>query len=223
MNDCNCNLMPCELPCRDRHPKCDPPCKCPAPFLGIEQLPDNVSVLRFNIDGKRADYDYSNLVYQTQSDTTLIADAINRLLSYQAERHTDTITAKELGSVLHLADIGDVSTKGAETGSILVYQKDSNCADGCVGLHDSWKIWNALDEQVILATYPFVFAADGTARTIGRPAEPGQFYMLGWNGKNQVSYTQVQTASSAPVNTNNKKLRVYLDPNTRALVAVEED
>lgn len=222
---CNCNPKPpssCGPKCGSCQRSCDGPCKCPVPFLGIEQVPDNVSILRFNIDGKRADYDFSNLIYQTQTDTTLIADAINRLLQYSAERHTDTITAQELGSILHLADLGDVDTNGAVSGSMLTYQKGTNCAEGCVGLRDSWKVWSALDEQISSATYPFVFDANGVAHTIQRPGDPAQFYLLGWNGANQLSYSQVPTVTAAKPNTNGKKLAVYLDPNTRQLVAVEE-
>lgn len=185
-------------------------------------MTDNVGILRYSINGKRADFDYTNLVYQTQSDTTLVADAIRRLLQYSAERHTDTITAKELGAVLHLADIGDVNTHNAANGSMLTYQKSNNCGEGCVGLNDSWVIWNALDEQVSSATYPFVFNAAGLPKTLQRPANPNQYYLLGWNAENQVSYSQVPTVSAAKPNANGKKLAVYLDPNTRQLVAVEE-
>lgn len=222
MNTCDCNTKPCNS-CVPQCSRCDTPCDFPAPFLGIEQVPNNISVLRFNIDGKRTDYDFKNLIYTVQSETTLVADAINRLLRYQAERHQDTITAQELGAILHLADIGDVNTNGAESGSMLVYQKGTNCADGCIGLRDSWKVWNALDEQVSSATYPFAFAADGTAHTLQRPANPEQYYQLGWNGSNQLSYSQVPTVAAAKPNGNGKKLAVYLDPNTKQLVAVEQD
>lgn len=198
MNDCNCNPKPCDICHKERCGACDQPCKCPAPFLGIEQVPNNVSVLRYNIAGKRADYDYSNLIYQVQSDTTLIADAINRLLAYQAERHTDTITAQELGSVLHLADIGDVDTKGAETGSLLTYQKNSTCGEGCIGLRDSWKIWTALDEQKSSASYPMAYGPDGSPVTISRPQSPSKQYLLGWNGANQLSYFSPTKATAKP-------------------------
>lgn len=216
MNDCNCNPKPCDTCHKDQCGTCDPPCKCPMPFLAIEQLPDNVSILRYNIDGKRADYDYTNLVYQTQSDTTLIADAINRLLAYQAERHTDTITARELGSILHLADLGDVDTKGAETGSLLTYQKNSVCGEGCIGLRDSWKIWTALDEQQSSATYPMAFAADGSPVTIARPQSPSRQYLLGWNGSNQLSYFTPTKAATKPAQGG----PVYFDETSGQLVYV---
>ena len=193
------------------------------PFLGIEQLPNNLSVLRFNLDGKRTDYDFSNLIYQTQTDTTLSADTINRVLNYMAERHMDSISANELGSILHLADIGDVTTVGAEDGSMLVYQKSNNCAEGCTGLTDTWKIWNALDSDTLVssATYPMAFNADGKPRTIQKPANPSQYYQLGWNAGNQLSYSQVPIVSTPPVGVDGKSIQVYVDPNTNQLVGVK--
>lgn len=218
--NCNCQRGCGCGKCQSR--KCDYPCACPSLFLGVEQLPDTLSVLRFNIGGKRADYDFSNLIYQTQSDTVLVADAINRLLKYTAERHTDTITAQELGSILHLADIGDVDTTGASNGSLLVYQKDSNCAAGCTGVLDSWKVWNALDEQAANLSYLMGFNANGVGTALAQPMNPGQYYQLGWNAQNQLSYSQLPIVPTAPVNANGKKLAVYVDPNTKQLVAVEE-
>lgn len=220
MNKSNCGSCHRE---RKHCDNCDHGCNCPAPFLGIEQLPDNISVLRFNIDGKRADYDFENLVYQTQTDTTLVVDIIKRLLVYTAERHTDSITASELGSILHLADLGDVSTNEVADGSFLTYQKNNNCGEGCLGLRDSWKVWNALEEQVNSATYAFAFGQDGRPHVLERPASPNQYYQLGWNGARQLSYSQVPIVNaSRVVDANGKKTALYLDPRTKQIVGVLE-
>lgn len=212
--NCNCNRKPCK--------HCDTSCGCPAPFLGITQLPDNISVLRFNIDGKQTDYDFANLIYQNQSDTSLHADAINRVLTYMAERHMDSISAQELGAIFHLADMGDVTTKGAEDGSMLVYQKGTNCGEGCTGVGSVWKVWSALDEQVSSASYLMAANNSGVPVTLQRPAQPSQYYQLGWNAANQLSFSQIPVVSTAPVGTDNKKLAVYVDPRSQQLVAVKE-
>lgn len=218
--NCHCNPGPCDSSCGR---PCKQPCAYPTPFLGIEGVPNNIGVVRFNINGKRADFDYTNLVYQTQSDTTLVANIIDRLLTYTAERHTDTITASELGSILHLADLGDVSTDKAQTGSFLVYQKDSNCGEGCKGLQDTWKIWNALNEQVSSATYPAVFDANGAPQALERPANPNQYYQYGWNAQNGLGYTQIPIVdASRVVGTNGKKIALYQDPTTKQIVGVYE-
>lgn len=204
--------------------RCDTSCACPVPYLGIESLPDNISVLRFNLDGKRTDYDYANLVYQTQTDTALIADVINRLLTYSAERHTDTISAQELGGILHLADLGDVSTANAVSGSLLTYQQANNCGEGCVGTQDNWKIWSALDEQLSSATYPMAYSANGLPFVLERPQSPNQYYQLGWNGGAQFSYSQppIVDASRVVDATSNTKIALYLDPVTKQIVGVKE-
>ena len=217
MNTCNqCACQSCKSRC------CDQPCACPAPYLGIEELSDNLGVLRFNIDGKRTDYDFSSLVFNTQTDTSLNTDAIHRVLSYMAERHQDSITAQELGAILHLADLGDVTTVGASDGSMLVYQKSNNCAEGCVGTNDTWKIWNALDNDTLVssATYPMAFDADGKPRTLQKPANPSQYYLLGWNAGSQLSYSQVPIVTAPPTGTDGKTVQLYLDPTTNQIVGV---
>lgn len=222
MSCTNCNQGPCDAKCPSS--RCDPPCACPVPFLGIEALPDDPMTIRFNINGKRADYDFSNTIYQGQSDTRLVADIINRLLVYTAERHTDTITAAELGNILHLADLGDVSTDKAQSGSLLVYQKNSNCGEGCKGLQDTWKIWNALDQQVSSATYPAVYDANGLPHVLERPANPNQYYQYGWNAENGLGYSQVPIVdASRVVGTDGKKIAIYQDPITKQLVGVKVD
>lgn len=219
MTQCNCNKVSCQK-CHSHD--CDGPCACPTPFLGVESLSDNVSVLRYNINGLRTDYDYTNLVYNTQTDTSLTANAIDRVLTYMAERHLDSITARELGAILHLADIGDVSTNGAKDGSLLVYHKNSNCGEGCTGIGDTWQVWNALDQQISSATYLMAFGQDGKAHVLERPQNPSGYYQLGWNGASQLSYSKVPIVTTAPTNSQGTKTRLYLDENSNQIVAVRE-
>lgn len=211
---CNCNQSPCHS-CGSK--PCDLPCNSPAPFLGISALPDNISVLRFNIDGKRADYDFGPLIQQNQTDTSLVIDLIKRLLVYAAERHTDTITAQDLGAILHLSDIGDVSTKGAANGGMLVYHQDNNCASGCQGLSNTWEMWNALNAQTSTATYPMAFNAEGYPVTLQQPTNPNKQYLLGWDRGNQVSYITPTKATQAPATGG----PLYYDEQTGGLVYVE--
>lgn len=225
MKSCNCNPGPLDphVGCGSPRNRCDPPCQCPVPYLGVSELPDNISVLRFNINGKRTDYDYRNLVEQTQTDTTLVADVISRLLVYTAERHTDTISAKELGAILHLVDLGDVSGDHLKDGSFLTYQKSNNCGEGCTGTTDTWKAWNALDEQISSATYPFAFDANGKPHVLERPENPNQYYQLSWNAGNQLSYSQLPIVdASRVVGTDGKKIAVYQDPISKQLVGVKQ-
>lgn len=182
MNNCNCNT--CSTPCEK------PKCGCKKPTLEIDEVPESVSALRFNFNGVSVWYDYDNLVYQTQTDTILSADAANRVLKYMAERHIDTISAKELGAVLHIADLGDVDITGISNNALFVYQKDSNCAEGCEGINNSWIAWNSESYPTTSLQTVMGFDATGNPLALSPPANTNQYYMLGWNAGNKLSYVK---------------------------------
>lgn len=218
---CNCNDR-CHEGCG-----CRKPCGCAKPFLDIDEMPDSVSILRFNFDGMSAWYDYGNLVYKTQTDTSISVDAIERVLKHMAERHTDTITARELGSILHIADIGDVDITGVEDNSLFVYQKDNNCAHGCEGINNSWIAWNSKDHMVDSMRTVMGFDANGAPQTLLPPANADQYYIVGWNGENQVSYKQIEEVSEESITfTEDGKSyikTVCVDPNTNELVYIKKE
>lgn len=201
---------------------CDP-CKChnhcghAEPVFAIEQLPDNPSMLRFNVNGKSVIYDFAPLVKATQTDTSLSLNKQNRTLSYNAERHVDTLSAVELGDIFHLGDLGDVTTKNAKTGSMLVYERDDSCGGGCVGEANRWRVWDALDTASIKGSIAYLTGVNGEGYpvTLGRPTNPNQTYLLGWNGGNQISFFQPTIATTPPVN----GYQLYLDSDNN-LIAV---
>ena len=180
MNNCDCNT--CSTPCEK------PKCGCKKPTLEIDSVPESVSALRFNFNGVSVWYDYDNLVYQTQTDTVLSADAANRVLKYMAERHIDTISARELGAILHIADLGDVDITSIGNNSLFVYQKDSNCAEGCEGINNSWIAWNSEEHQDSSLQTVMGFNADGEPLALSPPANTDQYYMLGWDAGNKLKY-----------------------------------
>ena len=201
--DCECKRShKCE------EPKCSP-CSCKKPVLEIEPMPEDPSTLRFNVNGVSSWYDFTNLVYQTQTDTVLSADAVNRVLKYMAERHVDTISARELGAILHIADLGDVDVKNSSNNSVLIYQKDSNCGEGCEGISNSWIAWNALEHGADSVQTFMGFDANGTPISLQTPPNANQYYMLGWKANGKLGY-------SKPVQFNNttNKAPMYVDKTT---------
>lgn len=201
--DCECKRShKCE------EPKCSP-CSCEKPVLEIEPVPESASTLRYNVNGVSAWYDYDNLVYQTQTDTVLSADAANRVLKYMAERHVDTISAKELGAILHISDLGDVDITGLSNNSMFFYQKDSNCGEGCEGINNSWIAWNSEEHGATSLQTAMGFDANGSPIALNTPANANQYYMLGWNAGNKLSY-------SKPVqfNSTTNKAPLYVDKTT---------
>lgn len=207
-------------PCKDYGGKtcnsCNKPsCGCPEPILDIDRVQGTPATYRFNINGKTVTKNFQPGILEGQTDTSLIVDIINRLLQFSAERHTDSITAEQLGSILHLNDLGDVSTKGADNGAMMVYKKSDICPAGCFGTNNVWEPWNALDEQVSSAAYAFGFNADGLPVSIQQPANPSQYYNLSWNGANQLSYAQVVEASELRLDSDGYAYQQYVDPNTK--------
>lgn len=207
-----CGEKPCNS-CDKCHKE---PCACPEPFLGVDWLgaeKGSGAVYRFNDNGKTVKVDFGPAIKAAQTDTSLVSDIVDRLLRFSAERHTDTITAQELGAILHLNDLGDVSTKGAENGSTMVYKKTDICGDGCVGTGNVWEPWNALESQARSVAYGYGFDANGNPLSIQQPANPNQYYNLGWNGNNQLSYAQ--PVESAPrLDSQGYAYQLYVDPAT---------
>lgn len=218
MSYCNkCNF------CTDCYQRKDE-CRCPDQILGITNLySDRLAYLTFNDGGRSVNYDYEPMIKQTETDTSVSIDALGRVLKYMAERHTDTISAKELGSILHLADIGDVDITELKDNSILAYRKDSNCGEGCEGINNAWYAHNALEHLTDSVQYLMGFDADGAPITLNAPVHPDQYYQLGWNGGNKVSFSQPVEVASPPLDEDGKCWRVYVDPNTHQLVFRKEN
>jgi len=189
-------------------------------------MPDTVSVLSYNINGVTTWYDYGNMIFQTQTDTVVRVDTIKRVLEHLAERHVDTISARELGAILHVADLGDVDITGAEDNSLFVYQKDNNCSHGCEGINNSWIAWNSNDHMVDSMRTVMGFDANGAPQTLLPPVNPDQFYLLGWNGDRQVSYKQIEEVSEESITETIDGVSYIryacIDPNTNELVFIRK-
>lgn len=205
-----CHSAPCK---RDKCPKDE--CGCPEPFIELDEVPGKSAVYRVNDNGKTAIWDLRDGIKKAQTDTTLVSDVVNRLLRYTAERHTDTITAKDLGAILHLNDLGDVSTKGADDGAMMVFKKSDTCPDGCYGTNNVWEPFNALDEQTSAVAYGYGFDANGIPATIQQPANPNQYYNFGWNGKDKLSYAQPAEETAPILDSQGYAYQIYINPATK--------
>lgn len=190
-------------------------CGYPEPIFGIDRVQDTPAAYRLNINGKTVTWDLQPGIYDGQTDTTLVIDLVNRLLQFSAERHRDSISASELGSILHLNDLGDVSTKGVEDGSMMVYRKSDNCGNGCFGTNNVWEPWNALDEQTSSAAYAAGYNATGNPVSIQQPPNADQYYNLCWNKGGQLSYAQVTEASELRLDAEGYAYQQYIDPTTK--------
>ena len=217
-NNCCNKCNPCRKKC------CEPVCGCPTQILGITTVHDDTPYwLRFNLGGKSTDYDFTSVVKAAETDTSMRLDVAGRNLTYNAERHIDSFSASELGSILHIADIGDVDITGVTDNSLFVYQKDSDCGEGCEGINNSWVAWNEKDHLVDSVDTLMGFDGDGKPQTLNHPINTNEYYQLGWNGANKISFSQPTVVATAPVDGDGKVWRLYVDPNTKQLVVVKEN
>lgn len=191
-------------------------CGCPRPVFEIEPMPEDVAMLKFNYGGVSTWYDFTNLVQKKQTDTILKVVPKDRSLVYNAERHIDTITSKQLGSIMHIADIGDVDIANLEDNSIFVYQKNSDCTHGCEGINNSWIAWNAFDHQATSVQTIMGFDENGAPKAVSPPSNADQYYLFGWNAENKGSWLQLPKFG-----TDRETVQVRMDKNTKQLGWIE--
>lgn len=202
--------------------KCPTPCGCPESILSIEADTTDPTNLRFNLGGRSVWYDFTSVVKAAETCTRIKPDAVARKLIYDAECGRQTISASELGRILHLADIGDVDANSIGDNAILVYRKFANCGENCEGA-TGWIGVNPAEEAGNSLEYVLGADADGATKSLMPPANStNQHYYLTWAGKNKATWAQPKEVSTAPVDGDGNAWRVYMDPNTRELVIVKE-
>lgn len=207
-------------PCGSRKKEC---CGNPCAAFSIKLAPNSTSKLNFSFNGQTKLFDFRDIAYQNQTDTTVSVDVDKRALIHNAERHIDTISAMELGSILHLADIGDINADGITQGSMLTYKKDSNCSEGCVGINNTWEVWNKNDNLTDSLANIYGSDKDGNLQALNAPANTNQHYQLSWAAGDKIKWKQPTEVATAPVDKDGKVYRLYLDPTTKEIVVVKED
>lgn len=218
MNDCSCN-KPC-VSCKKEN-KCPSPCGCAEPVFSIEAMPDNPTTLRFNINGKSVWYDFEPVVKSGETCTTLNVNVANRTLDYNGECSDQTIHARELGSILHLADLGDVKENTVQDNGILNYRKDADCGEGCEGIANGWVSTNPVEVGGTALDYILGSDADGKLSSLMPPVDSSKFSYLTWAAQDKAVWRNIREAAVVP-NDGTYKYTLYLDPNNGEIVYVKE-
>lgn len=211
---CDCN------PCKK---KCGEPCGCAEPVFSIEAMPDDPTILKFNVNGKSVWYDFEPVVKEAETCTTLTVDNVARTLNYLGECQTNTISAQELGSILHLADIGDVNADSIEDNGILNYRKDSDCGEGCEGIDTGWVSTSPIEVGQASLDYILGSDSDGKMMSLRPPVDTTKFNYLAWAAQDKIKWVTPSVASTAPVDSDGKVWRPYVDPATGEIVIVKEN
>lgn len=219
MNNCN-NCGYCGQ-CQEKK-KCANPCSCAEPVFSIEAMPDDPTTLRFNVNGKSVWYDFEPVIKSGETCTTVNVDAVNRLLNYHGECADQTITARELGSILHLADIGDVNVDKIDDNGILNFRKDANCGEGCEGPGDGWQATNPIEVGETSLEYILGSDDDGQLISLMPPFDTNSFTFLVWNGAQKVKWFTPPTVTTIPTKQESDghtySYALYIDPTDGSLV-----
>lgn len=185
--------------------------------LSIETLTDRPGYVKFNLDGGTVLYDFSDIVAETETDTFLRVDQVARVLKYLAEGHTNNITASQLGSILHIADIGDVNAGGVTDNSLFVYQKNSECGKACGGIQNQWIAWNSDEHLEDSGETVMVFDDTNAPKALQTPTHTDQYYLAGWRAGSKFGYMQPTQVTRPTVDSDGYTNLLFENPTTREL------
>lgn len=199
--------------------KCPKRCGCPESILSIEADSEDPAYLRFNLGGRSVWYDFGPVVRSAETCTHFSTDLTSRSLIYDGECGRETISARQLGSILHLGDIGDVDASTIKDNAILVYRKDANCGENCDG-KNGWIGIDPSEESDDDLDYILGSDEDGKVKSLQPPAATNRTHYLKWEANGKACWAEIKPATVIPVDENNNTYPVYLDPTTRELVFV---
>lgn len=202
--------------------KCKDPCGCAEPVFSVEAMADDPTVLRFNVNGKSVWYDFEPVVKAGETCTTLNIDAVNRTLTYHGECSDQTISAKELGSILHLGDLGDVNENSITDNGILNYRRESDCGEGCESTAgDGWVSSNPIEVAGTSLDYILGSDSDGRLISLMPPTDTNKFNYLSWAAQDKAKWVTPTQVAAIP-DDGTYRYPLYLDPSTGEIVAYKE-
>lgn len=130
--------MTCDY-CNNNSCGCDP-CSHPAKYgcdFDIQANPYDASVWNVTINGATTRVKIPKIA---ETDTKLSTSYTSAALTYNAEKHVDTITGAQLGGLINIEDLRDSDTANADSCDLLVYNPHCDaCGDGCKPKNAMWK------------------------------------------------------------------------------------
>ncbi len=187
------------------------------PVFSIEAMPDDPTTLRFNVNGKSVWYDFSPVVKNSESTTAFNVNAVARTLDYNGEKTENTITAEELGSIIHLAEIGDVDKDTITDNGILNYRVSRDCPSGCEGTRNKWVSSNPVEISASELEYILGSNANGRLYSLRPPTDTTSFSYLSWGAGNKIKWVKPNQIAQATSN----YAPLYLDKTTGEIVYLE--
>lgn len=119
-----------------------------------------------------------------ETDTSLSIDYSGATLNYKAEKHTDKITGKQLGSIINLPDLRDVNIDYDFNAMCaeFIYHKFGECGDGCKSLEDSWNLFSIDQDGAKKDAIRYVRGANayGCPEYLDVPSNLNEWWLAGW-------------------------------------------
>lgn len=159
-----------------------------------------------------------------ETDTTLSTDYSGATLNYKAEKHTDIITGKELGSLINVEDLRNTNIPNYDFDANcaeFIYHKYGECGKGCKSLEDAWSTFSISDDGAKQPSIRYVRGANvyGCPEYLDVPSNLGQYWFAGWRTDiNQFGYYQAQQVNQLPKDNNGNYIVMSVDPTTKAPV-----
>ena len=133
--------------CNNNSCGCDP-CSHPAKYgcdFDIQANPYDASIWNVTINGATTRVKIPKIA---ETDTKLSTSYTSAALTYNAEKHVDTITGAQLGGLISIEDLRDSDTHNADSCDLLVYNPFcSDCGDGCKPKNAVWKNYHIPDAE----------------------------------------------------------------------------
>lgn len=132
----SCGHNPCDKGCRPARYRCD---------FDINANPYDPSIWNVTINGATTRVKVPKIA---ETDTKLSTSYTAGTLIYNAEKHADTITGAQLGSLINLEDLRDTDTANANSCDLLVYHPHcSECGDRCSAKDAKWENYHIPNDE----------------------------------------------------------------------------
>ena len=196
-------------------------CACPAPVFSVETDSTDPTLFRYSVNGKTVLFDHTESIKAGETATSVTLDQVRRTLNHYGEKSTQTITAAELGSILHLADLGDVDANSIADHGLLVFNKESDCGEGCEGGTSGWSAKNPIEIGGDFLEYIIGSTSEGEVKSLMPPTDASKFSYLAWAAQGKAKWVTPTVVSTPPVK-DGYRTRLWLDESTGEIVAVRE-
>lgn len=138
-----------------------------------------------------------------ETDTTLSINYSNATLNYKAERHLDTLTGQQLGSIINVGDLRDTAVDYTTDAMCyeLIYHKYGDCGEGCKSPEDRWSTFSIDNDGALGSQIRYVRGANryGCPYFLNVPSDPSQYWFQGWRGDTlENGYYQPTPVSQLP-------------------------